>query len=640
MTQRSDRRARFVALAALAAWFAFGGAAAVRAQDAAQATGSLDQQLVDKFSPVSYLKQGTGPCDEEGEPYLPAPVDVTFHDPSVVLREAPNREEIKNDITGGDLYERGQEYYVDLPGHPRTPGCDYAEHFAQVMGSQKPVVYAHIATEPGKPGLAVQYWFFYYFNDFNNKHEGDWEMIQLLFDADSVEQALTQEPVSIAFAQHDGGELADWDDPKLEKEGDHPITYPSRGSHASYYGPAIWLGWGEQRSGFGCDDTTGPSFRVAPEVRLIQGDIPGGSDPRAWATFAGRWGELDTGFFNGPTGPNEKERWTEPISWQDGLRRDSLAVDTAELLGPAPTQVFCDVVQTGSTLFALSAPYPVPVFGGLALALVAALLLLRLAWPYLRGAWRLYRRHARAFATIGALVLPATILAGGFHYLLEYNDAFSRLVGLDEDSDVVHAILALALYLQQALLLFLVTPATIQAVGALETGGDVGALAAIRAASGKIWPLALATLRAFLIEIGLTITIVGIPWAIHRYVAWTFVPQAVVLDGKRGGAALAASREATRGHWWRTAAIVAVLSFVAAAVSPLVGLLLLIAVRAPLELTNFGAAAVYAVTQPLTMLAATLLYRRLQGKPWPAAAEPRRAEPAAPAAPAPAPSGA
>ena len=31
--------------------------------------------------------------------------------------------------------------------------------------------------------VALQYWFFYPFNDFNNTHEGDWEMIQLVFDA-------------------------------------------------------------------------------------------------------------------------------------------------------------------------------------------------------------------------------------------------------------------------------------------------------------------------------------------------------------------------------------------------------------------------------------------------------------------------
>ena len=51
------------------------------------------------------------------------------------------------------------------------------------IGAGKPTTsYAHIVTEPGKPGkLALQYWFYYPFNDFNNKHESDWEMVQLMF---------------------------------------------------------------------------------------------------------------------------------------------------------------------------------------------------------------------------------------------------------------------------------------------------------------------------------------------------------------------------------------------------------------------------------------------------------------------------
>ena len=40
------------------------------------------------------------------------------------------------------------------------------------------------------PGLVVQYFFFYYFNQFNDVHEGDWEGMQIAFDADSAAQAL------------------------------------------------------------------------------------------------------------------------------------------------------------------------------------------------------------------------------------------------------------------------------------------------------------------------------------------------------------------------------------------------------------------------------------------------------------------
>ena len=35
------------------------------------------------------------------------------------------------------------------------------------------------------PGFVVQYFFFYYFNQFNDVHEGDWEGMQIAFDADT-----------------------------------------------------------------------------------------------------------------------------------------------------------------------------------------------------------------------------------------------------------------------------------------------------------------------------------------------------------------------------------------------------------------------------------------------------------------------
>mgnify|MGYP000217727337 CR=1 FL=1 len=41
-------------------------------------------------------------------------------------------------------------------------------------------------TDPGYPGkLALQYWFFYPYNDAGNKHEGDWEHINVVVSARS-----------------------------------------------------------------------------------------------------------------------------------------------------------------------------------------------------------------------------------------------------------------------------------------------------------------------------------------------------------------------------------------------------------------------------------------------------------------------
>ena len=107
----------------------------------------------------------------------------------------------------------------------------------------KPTVYAHVATEQAQPGkLALQYWLFYVFNDWNNPHEGDWEMIQLNFDAATAAEALNQKPAEIGYSQHEGAERASWARASLRWS-----TAPTRscdvaaGSHANFFGQALYL---------------------------------------------------------------------------------------------------------------------------------------------------------------------------------------------------------------------------------------------------------------------------------------------------------------------------------------------------------------------------------------------------------------
>lgn len=93
----------------------------------------------------------------------------------------------------------------------------------------------------------LQYWFFYPFNDWRtgfsgaNDHEADWEMVCVYLyqneDADF-------QPEWVAYAAHDyyGDDLRRrWDDPEVDKVGEHPIIYVGSGSHASYYAPGEYL---------------------------------------------------------------------------------------------------------------------------------------------------------------------------------------------------------------------------------------------------------------------------------------------------------------------------------------------------------------------------------------------------------------
>ena len=162
------------------------------------------------------------------------------------------------------------DYHLDFPGNPLRPGCDYEMWERQLAKGRAPTVYAHVATEPGLPGrLALQYWFFYVFNDFANTHEGDWEMIQLNFDAATAAQALDEHPTEVGYSQHEGAEGAAWGDEKLNVvDGTHPVVYVAAGSHANFFDSALFVGR-SAAEGVGCDDTRGPHVEVLPAIRTI-----------------------------------------------------------------------------------------------------------------------------------------------------------------------------------------------------------------------------------------------------------------------------------------------------------------------------------------------------------------------------------
>jgi hypothetical protein len=435
-------------------------------------------------------------------------------------------------------------------------------------------------------------------------------MIQLLFDANSVEEALTQEPVQVAFAQHSGGETAEWDAPKLEREGMRPVVYASRGSHASYFGPGLWLGWGQDGSGLGCDVTNGDPVRIDPEVRLIPSTIGGADDPFAWVTFAGRWGERETWVYDGPTGPAFKPRWTAPVSWIQELRADSIRVGAPAVLGPAPSDIFCSYVEEVSTLLTLWRPYPWLVAGIVGGGLALIVVVLRMAWANLRETWRVYRAHFPLFAALGGITVPATLLVSLLQYLLARSPEFAAMTTLSEDSPELQDVIGAISLFQQAVLLLVVTPAVIQAIGDIAAGRQPGVWRSLREGFRKLPDYLWTLVRGLVVVLALAITVIGIPWAVNRFVRWMFGEYVAVLEGIRGKMALDRSASAVKGHWWQTAANLSVLSFLGAAPGIIVALLLMILVRLPLDAANSVASLVYAVAQPFAIAGFALLYLR------------------------------
>jgi hypothetical protein len=187
-----------------------------------------------------------------------------------------------------DRARRGlYEYHLDFPGNALDPGCDYERWARRLSEGEAPAVYAHVVGDPEHPGqLALQYWFFYAYNDWNNLHEGDWEMIQLVFEAEDAAAALDVEPTRVGYSQHEGAEQAEWGEDKLELvDGTHPVVHPAAGSHANFFEEGLYLGSSAEQ-GVGCDDTSGPTVDLRPTVVTIASDPGDASDAFPWTTRA------------------------------------------------------------------------------------------------------------------------------------------------------------------------------------------------------------------------------------------------------------------------------------------------------------------------------------------------------------------
>jgi hypothetical protein len=182
-----------VALAAVLSAVIAAPASAVSGAQLGSAADDAEQALAEKFAPVVRLVHQDAECGP-GEPYQPTDVELVMGDPSVALRGAWAEDDmIQAGPTAEDLGEGLFGYHLDYPGNPLQAGCDYEKWVRAAVAGTPPTTYAHVATEAGRDDrLAVQYWFFYPFNDYTNKHEGDWEMVQLVFAAGDAAQALGQ----------------------------------------------------------------------------------------------------------------------------------------------------------------------------------------------------------------------------------------------------------------------------------------------------------------------------------------------------------------------------------------------------------------------------------------------------------------
>jgi hypothetical protein len=576
----------------------------------AQADDAL--RLAQRYAPVVMLKTQKKECGT-GEGFRPTSVDVVLGNPAVILRDGRGNVAAKGP-TAKVLYGKPPAYHLDLPGNPLHPGCRFERDFRRWSAGTPAVAYAHIATERGR--LAVQYWLYYTFNDFNDKHESDWEFVQVVFDAPAVAQALAAEPVEVGASQHEGGERAGWNDDKLEKEGTHPVIFPGAGSHANYYSDALWLGR-SAKQGFGCDDTEEPSTRTPVEVRLLPSGVSSAEDPNAWLGYSGRWGQKEKAFNNGPPGPQVQGAWTEPITWQDRLRDGAVSIPGRDTFGPSVTSFFCTAVAKGSDAFIFMTTKPWA-FLGLGLLLLAGVIAaLRDAGHILRSALRTYAEHLRLFLGIGVIFVPVSLVFGGLQYVLLELTGLRDLVAVAGRGNLVSAFAALLVGALGVLIASVIVGAAVAtALVELRAGRALRPWQAYRRAFSRLGELARAVVGEVVLVVLLLLSVVGIPLAVHLLVRWAFIAQTAVIEELDARPALARSADLVRGRWWSVFGITATVNVLAVLSGPVVGItLLLTATSASLDGINLIGSLVYTFTVPLAAVAVTLLYFDLAARP-------------------------
>lgn len=576
----------------------------------------LETTLAERYAPQMNMVKQFEPCGP-GDPYRPSAVEPMFDNVGIGLRGpwaprdlvtvAPSESELSQGLTG---------YSLDMPHDPLTPGCDFDKWSKVTWAGTPTTIYAHVAREPGHPDqLALQYYFFYPFNDFNNKHEGDWERIQLEFDVGTVEEALATQPVRAVYSQHYGAEFAPWGDKKIEMvpsetgPATHPVVYVSEGSHASQFSSGLVIGRNAEQ-GFGCDNTAGEQVEWTPEVAVISSNRALAREQFPWTNYRGHWGELGPkGFYEGPTGPTMKAGWHRPFTWTSTARESSFVVPGGDAYDGGATDVFCTAVEAGSNVYRIFSvnPWPVLVVLG-ALVLAASWLVRRTSWAdshpipvrqvrlagqIIADSWQVYRQHWWLMLKIGS---PAAAVAGTF-------GLGAVLAPPGQTVAILTVISGGALLAANAM----AHSATSQALNVLDTG--LPKMREAYALAFRRWVPTLATLAVFSVIIGaLTVSFWLVPVALVLGIAWSLWNAVTQLEDRAIFSAYVRSWRLVRPQWLTVTVVLALSALVGSFVGGILAALLFLVVQVPATLLNLLPGLISTVLQPFIALMLTYAY--------------------------------
>ena len=284
-------------------------------------------------------------------------------------------------------------YEIALLARGRVPGESTAAGsiaYGRIMdGAEHYVYHGRVMRQNG--WTVLQYWLFYAFNDWRsgffgaNDHEADWEKVMIFLSEPEPGEFV---PEWVAYASHEytGDNLRRrWDDPEVDRVGEHMVVYVGAGSHASFYAPGEYLTelpirlpgqmskistamtnfWQKQLRQYSLDrpSASQTSFFTIPFVDYARGDglSLGPGQDREWdrprlmqqpepdwvREYRGLWGLYTRDPFEGedaPAGPmyrrdkSPAQAWHDPVGWA-GLDKVSTRSEQMQIVETRQKQI-------------------------------------------------------------------------------------------------------------------------------------------------------------------------------------------------------------------------------------------------------------------------------------------------------------
>lgn len=170
----------------------------------------------------------------------------------------------------------------------------------------------------------------------------------------------------------------------------------------------------------------------------------------------------------------------------------------------------------------------------------------------LDGMFMLYRQHFRLFFGIVAVYI---VIGLGFDLI-----SVSAVTGAAPTTGIVITVFA---GIGSFVVSFLVAAGLVYASALVYLDRDITAQNALRQAWRRFFSLLGSAILWGLVVGGLSVTIIGIPFAIYFSVRWGLYSLPVLFEGTTARNALRRSTELVRGTWWRILGIMLAVSVIA-----------------------------------------------------------------------------